>query len=175
MSISAPERIWWRPLNKEEKIWVVVALCWGIFMFVFMIAWHGAGQQNVPSTTYRISPAVFAQEANDFIAKYKTGEESGRAVVEPPPGGEAYMVARIWSFDPILVLKKGETYRLHLSSLDLQHGFSVQPVNLNLQVLPGYDFIVTVTPTKAGEYSVVCNEFCGVGHHTMVGKIRVKE
>ncbi|MCP4090432.1 MAG: cytochrome c oxidase subunit II, partial [Gammaproteobacteria bacterium] len=32
-----------------------------------------------------------------------------------------------------------------------------------------------VTPNKTGEYSIVCNEFCGIGHHTMVGKIHVVE
>ncbi|MDH5613353.1 MAG: cytochrome C oxidase subunit II, partial [Gammaproteobacteria bacterium] len=32
-----------------------------------------------------------------------------------------------------------------------------------------------VTPDQAGEFTVVCNEFCGIGHHTMLGKIFVKE
>jgi heme/copper-type cytochrome/quinol oxidase subunit 2 len=32
-----------------------------------------------------------------------------------------------------------------------------------------------ITPTAAGEFSVVCNEFCGIGHHTMLGRIRVIE
>jgi len=30
-------------------------------------------------------------------------------------------------------------------------------------------------PDEAGEFSVVCNEYCGIGHHTMVGKIYVVE
>jgi heme/copper-type cytochrome/quinol oxidase subunit 2 len=30
-----------------------------------------------------------------------------------------------------------------------------------------------VTPTQAGEFEIVCNEFCGVGHHLMVGKVIV--
>ena len=34
---------------------------------------------------------------------------------------------------------------------------------------------MTVEPDRAGEYSVVCNEFCGIGHHLMVGKIYVTE
>ena len=71
--------------------------------------------------------------------------------------------------------EKGETYRLHLSSMDWQHGFSLQPNNINLQVHPGYDMVVTLTPTETGTFSVVCNEYCGVGHHTMVGKIHVVE
>ena len=175
MSISLPERIWWRPLKSDEKIWVVVAFGWAVFMFVFMIAWHRIGGQNTPSTTYRTTPADFARVAGDFIEKYKIGEEAGRAVVQPPAGGDAYMIARIWSFDPILVLQKGKKYRLHLSSLDLQHGFSLQPLNLNFQILPGYVYVVTITPKEVGEFSVICNEYCGIGHHTMVGKIIVKE
>src|SRR3972149_3949873 len=81
-------------------------------------------------------------------------------------------VALAWY--PVLKLKKGETYRLPLSSTDLVHGFSLFPLNLNFMVLPGYEYVLTVTPTQSGEVFVVCNEFCGIGHHTMVGKIIVE-
>ena len=37
----------------------------------------------------------------------------------------------------------------------------------------GYKASVSVNDT--GEFAVVCNEFCGVGHHTMLGKIYVVE
>ena len=57
----------------------------------------------------------------------------------------------------------------------LQHGFSLQPVNINVQVHPGYEMVVTIKPDKAGEYGIVCNEYCGLGHHMMVGKIYVVE
>ena len=33
--------------------------------------------------------------------------------------------------------------------------------------------VITVTPTMSGEYTIVCNEFCGIGHHQMTGKIVV--
>ena len=56
----------------------------------------------------------------------------------------------------------------------MQHGFSLQPVNLNLQILPGYDYVATITPTQSGEYSLVCNEFCSTLHHIMLGKIFVE-
>ena len=95
-------------------------------------------------------------------------------MVAPPPGSDVYFQARQWQWYPVLQLEEGKTYRLHLSSLDVQHGFSLQPVNLNLQVLPGYDYVATITPTKTGEFSVICNEFCAIGHHLMVGKIIVK-
>ena len=71
------------------------------------------------------------------------------------------------------VSPEGKTYKLHLSSIDLLHGFSIQPINLNLMVLPGYDYIANIRPTTTGDFRIICNEFCGVGHHTMVGKIEV--
>jgi cytochrome c oxidase subunit 2 len=41
-------------------------------------------------------------------------------------------------------------------------------------VLPGYEYVLTITPTQSGEVYTVCNEFCGIGHHQMVGKIIVE-
>src|SRR6185436_6091220 len=95
-------------------------------------------------------------------------------IVEPPAGGDAYLMGRMWQWYPALRLRMGETYRIHLSSLDLQHGFSLQPLNMNFQVLPGYDHVLTLTPTSKGEFTLVCNEFCGIGHDKMFTKIIVE-
>jgi cytochrome c oxidase subunit 2 len=35
--------------------------------------------------------------------------------------------------------------------------------------------VITLTPTEVGEFGIICNEFCGIGHHTMTGKIYVKD
>jgi hypothetical protein len=32
--------------------------------------------------------------------------------------------------------------------MDYNHGFSLQPVNINIQVIPGYEHVVKMTPTK---------------------------
>ena len=96
-------------------------------------------------------------------------------VVKPPVGTDIYLVGRLWEWWPIFELQVGQSYRMHVASVDWQHGFSLQPANLNVQVLPGYDMVLTVTPNKTGTYSIVCNEYCGIGHHTMLGKIYVVE
>ena len=96
-------------------------------------------------------------------------------VVHPPPGSDVYLVARLWQWWPIIEFEKDQSYRLHLSSMDWLHGFSLQPVNINLEVHPGYDMVLTITPTDSGDFGIVCNEFCGIGHHTMIGKIIVTE
>ena len=95
--------------------------------------------------------------------------EAGR----PPAGEDVYMLARLWEFWPILELKKGKSYRFHMSSADWQHGFSLQPTNINISVHPEYEHVITLTPTQSGTFGIVCNEFCGIGHHTMTGRIRV--
>ncbi len=144
-------------------------------MFFMMPYWHLYGKQNLSNEAYQTTPARFQAKVDAMVEQYKVGEEAGFPVVRPPAGSDIYMLGRLWQWYPILELEKDKSYRLHLSSMDWQHGFSLQPVNINLQIVPGYEMVVTVTPDQAGEYAVVCNEYCGIGHHTMLGKIYVKE
>lgn len=179
MSVTPPEkRLWWNePLDRMEIVWITIAFLWGLVMFFTMVFWHINGEQNLSNEAYRVKPEAFAKKVEAMVAKYKVREEgnTGIPVVRPPAGTDVYMLARIWEWWPILELEKGKTYRLHLSSMDWQHGFSLQPVNINIQVHPNYEMVLTIKPTQAGEFSVVCNEYCGVGHHTMLGRIHVVE
>lgn len=177
MTIQSPtERVWWKePVARAEIIWITIAFLWGLVMFFMMIYWHGVGKQNLSNEAYRQNPAVFAQKAQAMAEQYRVREEAGIPVVAPPPGSDVYLIARLWQWWPILQLQKDKDYRLHLMSMDWLHGFSLQPQNLNMQIHPNYEMVLTITPDKAGEYGVICNEYCGIGHHTMVGKIYVKE
>ena len=176
MAIHPPEnRVWWtEKVEKGELFWIGFAFLWGLTMFFMMVYWHINGRQNLAPQAYRIDPAVFEQRTEAFANKFKVGEEGklGAPVVKPPPG-DIYMFARLWEWWPILELEKGKQYTLHLSSLDWQHGWSLQPKNINIQVHPGLEHVMKVTPTDSGEFGIVCNEFCGQGHHTMLGRIRV--
>ena len=170
------EKIWWNtPIGKEEVIWIGIALVWCLIMFLMMPYWHIFGKQNLSSEAYQTTPAHFQTKVDAMVAEHKVRDEAGIPVVAPPAGSDVYLTGRLFNWWPILELEKDQTYRLHLSSVDVQHGFSLQPVNINVQVHPGYDMVVTVKPDRAGEYGVVCNEFCGIGHHLMVGKIYVVE
>jgi cytochrome c oxidase subunit 2 len=104
----------------------------------------------------------------------RTETDQNVPVVAPPAGSDVYLIARLWSWWPILELEQGKSYRLHLSAMDYQHGFSLQPENVNLQIVPGYEMVVTVAPNKRGSFAIVCNEYCGIGHHQMVSRLYVK-
>jgi cytochrome c oxidase subunit 2 len=86
-----------------------------------------------------------------------------------------YLAAMSFQWTPILRLERGAEYTLHLSSLDMVHGFGLYPINVNFMVVPGYDYGLRVTPNEAGDFRIICNEFCGIGHHTMVGRVIVDE
>ncbi|QDX81223.1 cytochrome C oxidase subunit II [Denitratisoma sp. DHT3] len=171
------QRIWWKqPIDKIEWTWILIALTWSLFMFGMMVYWHINGKQNLSTEVYKTTREMYAAKAEKMVSEYqiRTETEQNIPVVKVPEGGDAYLIARLWQWWPILELEKGKTYRLHLSAMDYQHGFSLQPVNINIQVLPGYDHVVKITPNKEGVYSIVCNEYCGIGHHTMLGRIYVK-
>ena len=178
-SLSPPStKIWWHePVHKSESMWISLVFIWGLIMTFMMPYWHVVGKQNLGTETYKTTPAKFQETTEAFAAKFTVRTEGPRnhPVVAPPAGGDVYMFGRLWDWWPTVELKKGETYRFHLSSLDWQHGFSLQPANINIQVVPNYEHVFSLTPTEAGEYSVICNEYCGIGHHLMIGKIFVVE
>jgi len=172
------QRIWWKvPVGREEVVWIGIALTWCLIMFFMMPFWHVYGKQNLSSEAYQTTPAQYGAKVQAMIDEFTVRTETDQKipVVSPPAGSDIYMLGRLWQWWPILELEKGKSYRLHLSSMDWQHGFSLQPVNINVQVVPGYETVMTITPDVAGEYGVVCNEYCGIGHHTMLGRIYVKE
>jgi len=178
MSIQpVAERFWWKiPMEREEFMWVIIAFVWCLFMFFMMPYWHVFGKQNLAHKAFKTDPAVYMKKAEALVAKYKVREESDLKVpvIAPPPDSEVYLVARLWSWWPILELEAGKTYKVHLMSMDWLHGFSLQPENINIMVHPGYDHTVTMTPTSKGTFSIICNEYCGVNHHTMISRIYVK-
>ncbi|MBI4509548.1 MAG: cytochrome C oxidase subunit II [Deltaproteobacteria bacterium] len=174
MSIHSPAEGWFRAPTGFERAWIGLALTWCLVMSIAMPWWHFKGKQNSTGESYRVKPMEFMTRVESSVAAGKVGEEQGIPIVEPAPGGDVYLLAQMWRFYPILKLKAGQTYRLHVSSVDVQHGFSLLPMNMNFHVLPGYDHVLTITPTTRGTFSVICNEFCGIGHHQMTGKIIVE-
>jgi len=178
-SIQPPSStIWWnQPLDRVEGTWIAIALVWSLIMFFMMPFWHVYGKQNLSNEAYRTTPEAFMSKTQAMIDQYTVRSETDLQipVVAPPPGSDVYLLGRLWQWYPILQLEKGKTYRLHISSMDWQHGFSLQPVNINTQIVPGYEMVLTITPDTTGDQTIICNEYCGIGHHNMTGKIYVTE
>jgi cytochrome c oxidase subunit II len=172
-TLLPPKERWWAPLGPDERRWLTIAFVWCLVLFSGMYVWLAIGDQQTPIESYRIDPEVFRAEVDAFVEEFQVDEIEGAAIVEPPPGGDVYLHANQFAFRPVLKLQKDETYRLLVSSTDVQHGLSLQPTNLNFQVLPGYLYVIRITPDETGEFPIICNEYCGLGHHLMTGLIVV--
>ena len=116
MSIHIPAADWFRAPSGGERTWLGLALTWCLIMFAMMPYWHFKGQQNSTGESYRVEASAFQDRVSQFVLAHKVGEQSGVPVVAPPPGTDAYLQARMWAWYPILKLKAGQTYRLHVSS-----------------------------------------------------------
>ena len=171
------DRLWYKePIDRVEGTWIVLSLIWCMVLFFMMVGWHIFGKQNLSTETYKTTPDKFTASTQAMVDKYTVRTETDEKipVVAPPEGSDVYLIARLWNFWPILELEKGKTYKLHLTSMDYNHGLSIQPTNINIQVVPGYEHVIKVTPNESGTFSLVCNEYCGINHHTMVSRIYVK-
>jgi cytochrome c oxidase subunit II len=74
-----------------------------------------------------------------------------------------------------LVLPLNESVKLTLTSRDVIHSFWVPEFGQKSDAVPGIETTLVITPTKVGEYSLVCTELCGLGHSTMRAPVRVVE
>lgn len=171
--LDSPQGVWWTPAHKHEKVWVGIAFVWCMILFAMMPLWHLKGGQNPSGIRAKVEPHAFFARTQEFIAAYRIGEDQGIPIVAPPPGADIYLTGLSFQWTPILQLEQDAEYVLHLSALDVNHGFSLYPMNINFQVVPGYDYGLRIRPTEAGDFRIVCNEFCGIGHHTMVGRVIV--
>jgi len=172
-ALIPPRGVWWKPAHGAERRWIAIAFAWCMVLFAMMPFWHIKGGQNPTGIRHKVKPGDFVERTHAFIAEYKVGEINGVPVVEPPPGADVYLLGQMWRWTPVLRLQKDTQYTLHISAADINHGFSLQPQNINIQVVPGYDYGLRITPNESGNYHIICNEFCGIGHHMMLGKIEV--
>jgi cytochrome c oxidase subunit II len=72
-----------------------------------------------------------------------------------------------------LVLPIHRQAKFTLTSVDVIHSFWVPNFGQKMDAVPGITTSIYVTPTRLGNYQVVCAELCGLGHATMRAKASV--
>ncbi|MBO9596368.1 MAG: cytochrome c oxidase subunit II, partial [Cohnella sp.] len=88
---------------------------------------------------------------------------------------EAVMVAYTFGYDPQpMEVPAGATVHFTVTTSDVVHGFAIPGTNVNVMVTPGEISHVTHTFDKPGEYLILCNEYCGIGHEMMQTTLVVK-
>jgi cytochrome c oxidase subunit 2 len=72
-----------------------------------------------------------------------------------------------------LVIPVGRETKFTMQSVDVIHSFWVPNFGQKMDAVPGIETTILVTPTRTGNFAVVCAELCGLGHATMRAKARV--
>lgn len=84
------------------------------------------------------------------------------------------LVAGRYGFYPREIeVPAGRKIVFRMASMDVLHGVHIPMTNMNTMVVPGYVSELTTIFPKPGEYPMLCNEYCGLGHDHMWSKMIV--
>ncbi len=84
------------------------------------------------------------------------------------------IVSKKFVYEPAeLTLKLNEPVVFQLTSLDVVMGFSVPDFGVRATIIPGQITELRMTPTRIGEFTFLCDVFCGSGHENMEGTMKV--
>src|SRR5450759_617127 len=72
-----------------------------------------------------------------------------------------------------LYVPEGESVQFNLHSKDVIHAFWIPAFRIQEDVVPGITVRWRATPDRLGNYPVVCNLLCGVGHSLMRSTVHV--
>lgn len=88
---------------------------------------------------------------------------------------EVVVVARAWFYTPAEIrVPAGAEVTFIATSGDVLHGFNVEGTRLNMMLIPGQISKNSYTFDEPGEHLLICHEYCGLGHHTMFGRVVVE-
>jgi cytochrome c oxidase subunit 2 len=72
-------------------------------------------------------------------------------------------------------LPVGKPMKALLRSKDVLHNFAVPQFRVKMDLVPGLVTYLWFEPTKAGRFDLLCEEYCGLAHHTMRGDVVIEE
>ena len=75
--------------------------------------------------------------------------------------------------DPEMHLPINVPVKVNLRSKDVLHNFTVTQFRVKMDLVPGMETYLWFMPTETGRYEVLCEELCGIAHHTMRGAVIV--
>jgi len=156
-------------MHKYEKIWLIFGTAALLFFLTVLgVSAFYMGNQP-PSCLATVDPAKVTEE--------KPFSEPGLHKVEGEEWDyELVFVASAFVYNPgHIEVPKGAKVKIIATTTDVIHGFAVAGTNINMMLEPGYISEYVATFNKAGVFLVLCNEYCGTGHHLMNSRIEVVE
>lgn len=154
-------------LHRYEKYWLIFGIGTLItFLTVIGVSAFAMGN-HPPSHTALIDPKKLDETPPfDQPGLEQTGDNTYVATIK----------AMMFGYQPNkLEIPVGATVLFQVTSQDVVHSFTIPQTNVNMMVTPGHINQAEHTFKEAGSYLVICNEYCGTGHHYMQMEIEVSE
>jgi cytochrome c oxidase subunit II len=186
---------WLPPAASEERegidlvFWVTTAICIGVFAVVAAVSIYAGVKFRVAPDDDSDGPPIHGHTGIEIVwtavpAVLVTVIAVVSAVVLAQNDRTSGDVLRVkvtaqqfaWSFEyPTgggvrsgnLYVPVGRSTKLELTSRDVIHSFWVPEFGQKQDAVQGIVTTLVITPTKAGEYRLICTELCGLGHSLM--------
>jgi len=154
-------------IDPLERRWITVTLlAIGLMVGIMSVdaLWHGV---NPPSKVEVIDSASL-----------HLGGEFAEDNMGVQVGNDGKMTVRVVAgrygfFPKHLRLPAGKPVTFRWASLDVLHGVHIPMTNMSTMIVPGYVAEITTTFPNPGEYPLLCNEYCGLGHNHMWSTVSV--
>ncbi|WP_223639137.1 cytochrome c oxidase subunit II [Planococcus sp. 4-30] len=152
-------------IHRYEKLWLIIgSLILLVFLAILAIQTFYL-EMGPPSHAEMMDPQEVRE--SELFADAELTEIGDNEY-------EIAIVAEMFAFQPgDLEIPAGATVHFTLASPDVTHGFKITDTNVNVMVVPGHISKVSHTFHEAGEYLILCNEYCGLGHEFMANTITV--
>lgn len=154
-------------MHKFEKIWLIFGVgTLLVFLTILGVSAFYMGNQP-PSCLVTIDP--------EKVREHETFSKPGLHKVEDKDWDyELVFVASAFSYEPAKVeIPQGAKVKILATTTDVIHGFQVAGTAVNMMLEPGFISEHVANFNKPGEFLILCNEYCGVGHHMMNSRIEV--
>lgn len=152
-------------IDRYERYWMWAATGMLVLFLAAIVLTAAVGSAHPPSHVETIDPEQVAVQGEFASPGVSTAD--GRVTVS--------LRAEMYVFRPeVIRVPAGTPITFRITSPDVLHGFQIVGTNVNLTVAPGYVSEATATFARPGEYLIVCNEYCGLAHHLMQGKLIVE-
>ena len=149
-----------------ELAWILPSIAIPVGMLVALLVTTFGVHIHLPGVAGRVDPTRLDS----------TPPFDNPGVVPVGPGRyEVHMVGRAWAFNPNQIrVPAGSELTFVATSRDVVHGFFIPHTHTNVMLLPGQIARVTARFEEPGSYPFFCHEYCGLGHHVMMGQIVVE-
>jgi cytochrome c oxidase subunit 2 len=153
-------------IPRLEKLWIALSLATMAAFFLTIVALAVAAGINPPSSYGMTIDPTKVSQTPPF-------DKPGLRQIGPRTY-EAYYVGQIFQWSPAEIsVPVGSTVKFFITSTDVAHGFSIPNEDVNAEIMPGWVSEVDHKFQRAGDYLLVCNQYCGSGHAGMYAHVKV--